>query len=277
MSGSAMHIPIFLVDAFADVPFAGNAAAVCLLDSLADATWMQAVAAELRQPATTFVHPVRPGQSGGFGLRWFVPGSELVLCGHGTLATAHVLWETGRLALGAPAHFETGSGTLAARRDGDVIALDFPAEPVEPVTPPPHLVEALGVEARDVARGRLDYLVELESEQVVRTLQPDFARLRQVETRGVIVTARSETPGYDVVSRFFAPGVDLDEDAVTGSAHCSLGPYWGERLGRTTLTAFQASARGGMVQVRLEGSRVRLSGRAVTVMRGFLLAPPPPV
>jgi predicted PhzF superfamily epimerase YddE/YHI9 len=169
----------------------------------------------------------------------------------------------------------TVSGALAAHRDGDLIALDFPAEPVELAMPPSHLIAALGVEPRGVVRGRLDYLVELASEQVVRALQPDFARLREVETRGVIVTARASTPGYDIVSRFFAPGVGLDEDAVTGSAHCSLGPYWGERLGRTTLTAFQASARGGTVLVRLEGSRVRLGGRAVTVMQGSLLAPPP--
>ena len=270
-----MGVPVFLVDAFAAAPFAGNTAAVCLLDGPADSTWMQTVAAELRQPATAFVHPLGTGQSDRFGLRWFVPGSELVLCGHGTLATAHVLWETGRLVPGVPASFETVSGTLTAHRDGNLIALDFPAEPVEPVAAPPHLLEALAAPACAVMRGRLDYLVELESEDAVRALTPDFARLRQVETRGVIVTARATTPGYDAVSRFFAPGVGLDEDAVTGSAHCALGPYWGERLGRPTLVAYQASARGGTVQVRLDGSRVRLGGRAVTVMEGSLLAPTP--
>jgi PhzF family phenazine biosynthesis protein len=271
-----LTVPIFLVDAFADAPFAGNSAIVCLLDGPADTAWMRAVAAEVRQPATAFVHSMQPGRSNTFGLRWFVPSGELVLCGHGTLATAHALWEAGRLDLDVPAHFETASGSLAAHRDGDLIALDFPSEPVEPAVPPPDLVEALGVESRAVLRGRLDYLVEVGSEQDVRALRPDFARLRQVETRGVIVTARGSTPGYDIVSRFFAPGVGLDEDEVTGSAHCSLGPYWGERLGRTTLTAFQASARGGTVSVALEGSRVRLGGKAVTVMRGSLLASPPP-
>jgi PhzF family phenazine biosynthesis protein len=153
--------------------------------------------------------------------------------------------------------------------------LDFPAEPVEPAMAPPHLVEGLGAAPLAILRGRLDYLVELASEDDVRAVKPDFARLRQVETRGVIVTAPSATPGYDVVSRFFAPSVGLDEDAVTGSAHCALGPYWGERLGRTALRAYQASARGGTVQVRLDGTRVRLGGRAVTVLEGALLVPPP--
>jgi PhzF family phenazine biosynthesis protein len=270
-----MPVPVFLVDAFADAPFTGNPAAICLLDGPADATWMLAVAAELRQPATAFVHTLGAEQSDRFGLRWFVPGSELVLCGHGTLATAHVLWATGRLAPDVAASFETVSGTLMAHPDGDLITLGLPAEPVKPVPAPPHLLEALGAPARAVMRGRLDFLVELESDQAVRALRPDFARLRMVETRGVIVTARSSAHHLDVVSRFFAPGVGLDEDAVTGSAHCSLGPYWGERLGCTTLTAYQASARGGTVQVRLDGSRVRLGGRAVTVMEGSLLAPPP--
>jgi predicted PhzF superfamily epimerase YddE/YHI9 len=165
-----------------------------------------------------------------------------------------------------------------------LIALDFPAEPVQPVEPPPHLIEALGVEPQAVNRGRLDYLIELASEAAVRAVRPDVARLRHVETRGVIVTAlatpasagaASAGPRYDVVSRFFAPRVGLDEDAVTGSAHCAIGPYWGARLGRTTLVAYQASARGGTLTVRLDGSRVKLSGPAVTVLRGSLLAPPP--
>jgi PhzF family phenazine biosynthesis protein len=282
-----MSVPFFLVDAFAEAPFGGNSAAVCLLDSPADPAWMQAVAAEVRQPATAFVWPV----GDGFGLRWFVAASELTLCGHGTLAAAHVLWESGRLPLDMPARFQTVGGALAARRDGNLIVLDFPAEPVRPVAPPPHLVEALGIEPRAVSRGRLDYLVELASEEDVRAVRPDFARLRQVETRGVIVTALAAPgPGapaydgapahdvvsaYDVVSRFFAPSVGLDEDAVTGSAHCAIGPYWGERLGRTTLVAYQASERGGTLTVRLDGSRVELGGPAVTVMRGSLLAPPP--
>jgi PhzF family phenazine biosynthesis protein len=283
-----MSVPFFLVDAFASAPFGGNSAAVCLLDGPADAAWMQAVAAEAQQPATAFVWP---GEDGGFGLRWFVAASELTLCGHGTLASAHVLWETERLASHVPARFETVGGALSARRDGDLIVLDFPAEPVQPIRPedaPPHLVEALGVEPRAIARGRLDYLVELASEEAVRAVRPDFGRLRLVETRGVIVTALAApesddsslaaaagAPGYDVVSRFFAPSVGLNEDAVTGSAHCAIGPYWGERLGRTTLVAYQASARGGRLAVRLVGDRVELGGPAVTVLSGSLLAPLP--
>jgi PhzF family phenazine biosynthesis protein len=270
-----MSIPVFLVDAFAEAPFGGNTAAVCLLAAAADAAWMQAAAGELNQPATAFVYPAEGDAAGGFGLRWFAPAAELALCGHGTLAAAHVLWETGRLPLDAPARFQAVGGALAARRDGDLIVLDFPADPVRPVAPPPELVEALGVAPRAVARGRLDYLVELGSEQEVRAVRPDVARLLRVETRGVSVTARAETAGYDVVSRFFAPGVGLDEDAVTGSAHCALGPYWAERLGRTELVAYQASARGGVVRARLDGTRVQLGGRAVTVVRGTLLTAPP--
>lgn len=266
-----MSHSLFLVDAFAEEPFAGNSAAVCLLPGPADAVWMQALAAELCQPATAFVWPV----GDGFGLRWFVAAAELMLCGHGTLAAAHTLWETGRLARNAPAHFETVSGLLTAQRDGDLIALDFPAETMQEVTPPPHLVEALGAEPRAVLRGSMDYLVELGSEAEVRAVSPDFSLLQQIETRGVIVTAPAEAGGYDCVSRFFAPSVGLDEDAVTGSAHCAIGPYWGQRLGKTTMMAYQASARGGALRVRLDGSRVELAGRAVTVMIGSLVAVSP--
>jgi PhzF family phenazine biosynthesis protein len=264
-----MMLPVFLVDAFADAPLAGNVAAVCLLDEPADPAWMQAVAAELQQAATAFVH----ARGDGFSLRWFVASGELTLCGHGTLASAHILWESGRLSVTIPARFQTVSGTLTARRDGPLILLDFPAEPVVPVQPPPDLVEALGIEPRTVLRGRLDYLVELASEADVRALTPDLARLRLVETRGVIVTARSDVPDYDIVSRFFAPSVGIDEDAVTGSAHCALGPYWSARLGQETIVGYQASARGGTVRVRVDGARVELAGRAVTTLRGSLLVP----
>ena len=233
---------------------------------------MQAVAGELQQAATAFVYE----QGEGFGLRWFVPGRELQLCGHGTLAAAHALWEAGQLWPDAPARFQTVSGALTARRDGDLIALDFPAEPVEQIPAPPGgLAEALGVGARSVARGRLDYLVEVASEAEVRAVRPDFARLKQIDARGIIVTAPSATSGFDIVSRFFAPSVGIDEDAVTGSAHCLLGPYWAAKLGRETLVGYQASARGGTVRVRVNGARVELGGRALTVLKGSLLAPPP--
>jgi PhzF family phenazine biosynthesis protein len=223
-SANCMTRPhLLLVDAFAEEPFSGNSAAVCLLNGPTDTMWMQAVAAGLRQPATAFVWPI----GDRFGLRWFVAAAELTLCGHGTLAAAHALWEADRLAADAPARFETVSGPLAARRDGDLIALDFPSDQVRPAPTPPHLIEALGVQPRAVLRGSLDYLVELGSEDEVRGVRPDFARLRLVETRGVIVTAPAQTATYDCVSRFFAPSVGLDEDAVTGSAHCAVGPYWG--------------------------------------------------
>jgi PhzF family phenazine biosynthesis protein len=270
-----MSLPLYLVDAFADAPFAGNSAAVCILPETGaavwsetrDAAWMQSVARELNQPATAFMR--RAGAA--FGLRWFVPSGELALCGHGTLAAAHVLWESCLLGADEAATFETGAGPLSATRDGAWITLDFPAQPVRPVEPPPDLLAALGVTPRHVARGDLDYLVELASEAEVRAVQPDLARLRQVETRGAIVTARSSHDEFDIVSRFFAPSVGIDEDAVTGSAHCALGPYWAERFGRTTLRAFQASARGGSLRVEVAGARVHLGGKAVSVMRGELL------
>jgi PhzF family phenazine biosynthesis protein len=272
-------LPLYFVDAFADRPFAGNAAAVCLLERPAERAWMLTVATELQQPATVFVHD----HGEGFGLRWFVAGRELHLCGHGTLAAAHILWEAGQLWPDAPARFHSVSGTLTAQRAGDLILLDFPAEPVESVAltdAPAGLldglgIETVGIEVRAVARGRLDLLVEVGSAAEVRSIVPDFDRLRQIETRGVIVTAPSDHPEYAFVSRYFAPGVGIDEDAVTGSAHCLLGPYWAAQLKQETMMGYQASARGGAVRVRVNGARVELGGRATTVMSGSLLAPPP--
>jgi len=256
---------LFQVDAFTAQPFAGNPAAVCLLDQAAGAWWMQACAAEMNLSETAFLHP-RP--AGAYDLRWFTPAVEVDLCGHATLASAHVLWETGALPAEAVARFHTRSGVLSAvRRDG-WIEMDFPAMPAEPVSAPPDLLEALGTDAVPVSRNQLDYLVELASEAEVRALQPDLAKLARVPVRGVIVTARSAE--YDFVSRFFAPACGIAEDPVTGSAHCCLGPYWAARLGRTRLTAFQASRRGGVVRVALAGGRVLLAGQAVTVFRGEL-------
>jgi predicted PhzF superfamily epimerase YddE/YHI9 len=263
-----MRVPVVRVDAFTDIAFRGNPAAVVLLDSPRDATWRQDVARELNQPATAFVTP----GSDGFDLSWFTATTELVLCGHGTLATAHVLWETGRLPGSAAARFTTKSGVLGARRDGAWIELDFPAEPVRLAVPPPALLEALGVTAKAVGRNRLDWLVEVESEQAVLEIAPDLRRLSAVETRGAIVTSRASTKGYDVVSRFFAPRAGIDEDFVTGSAHCALGPYWAEQIRRRELVGYQASARGGMVRMRPAGDRVTLAGRARTILRGELFA-----
>jgi PhzF family phenazine biosynthesis protein len=265
--------PVFCVDAFTAEPFAGNPAAVCLLeDEEPDPGWMQRVAAEMNLSETAFLRP--RAEPGRYGLRWFTPAVEVELCGHATLASAHVLWTEGLAEAGRELRFDTASGRLAARRDADgAIWLDFPATPAAPVEPPAGLLEALGGgPVRWVGLGRFDYLVELEDEAAVRGLAPDVRGLEDLGARGVIVTAAAGgSGGYDFVSRFFAPAAGIDEDPVTGSAHCTLGPFWAERLGRTRLTGFQASARGGLVEVRPEGDRVRLGGQAVTVLRGQLV------
>jgi PhzF family phenazine biosynthesis protein len=227
---------------------------------------MRRVACETNLPATAFVHPA----GDRFGLRWFARSIELQLCGHGTLATSHVVWESGLASPAEPLRFETKDGELTARRDGKWIALDFPALNDTPAAAPAALLEALDVSPSYVGRGRLDYIVEIEGERV-RSLRPDFARLLTVETRGVIVTGRSPDPSFDFVSRFFAPSTGLDEDYVTGSAHCCLAPFWARRLGKTSLLGRQQSARGGTVRIDVEGDRVRLAGEAVTVLRGQLI------
>lgn len=261
-----MGITAFKVDSFTAEPFAGNPAGVCLLSEPRPERWMQAVAREMNLSETAFL--VREG--GGFRLRWFTPAVEVALCGHATLASAHVLWEEGTLAPGEIARFATKSGELRAARRGELIELDFPAKPEAPAAPPANLLEAIGASPTYLGRNAFDYLLLLGSEGAVRAVTPDFALLRRVDVRGVIVTAPASTPGYDFVSRFFAPAVGVDEDPVTGSAHCCLGPFWAARLGRTELSAYQASARGGALQVRVAGDRVFLGGRAVTVLRGEL-------
>lgn len=256
----------FQVDAFTAQPFSGNPAAVLVLDRPAQERWMGAVAREMNLSETAFLTPAE----GGYHLRWFTPAAEVDLCGHATLASAHVLWTEGFEAPAAPLRFFTRSGVLKARREGPSIVLDFPATPPrEEGTPPPGLAEALGLEPRFVGVTPFDFLVEASSEEEVRSLHPDFSRLRALGVRGVIVTAAAKAP-YDFVSRFFAPGVGIDEDPVTGSAHCALGPYWAGRTGRRDFVGWQASARGGEVGVRLRGDRVLLAGRAVTVARGDL-------
>jgi len=263
-----MNQPIYQVDAFTSQPFQGNPAGVCLLPAHAGEQWMRNVAREMNLSETAFL--VR--QPDGFDLRWFTPAAEVDLCGHATLASAHILWETGVLALGETARFHTRSGLLTAQRSGDWIEMDFPAKPEQPAEPPPGLLEALGAPARYVGRNQFDYIVELENEAAVRGLQPDITRLGQVQARGVIVTSRAESAGFDFVSRFFAPAVGVPEDPVTGSAHCCLAPYWSQRLGRQAFTAFQASARGGVVRCHLAGERVILGGQAVTVLKGELFS-----
>ena len=260
--------PFSQVDAFTDRPFSGNPAAVCLLPASRDAEWMQLVAAEMNLAETAFLIR-RPD---GFGLRWFTPTCEVDLCGHATLASAHALWEDGQLPAGEPARFHTRSGLLTAERRDGTIWLDFPATPAGPVPVPADLVEGLGAPVRFVGKSSYDYLVELESEASVRALDPDLRRLAGLPARGVIVTAASADPARQFVSRFFAPAAGVPEDPVTGSAHCALGPFWGERLGVTELIGYQASRRGGTVRIRLDGDRVLLGGQAVTVLRGELLA-----
>ncbi|HSG64579.1 MAG TPA: PhzF family phenazine biosynthesis protein [Gammaproteobacteria bacterium] len=254
------------VDAFTDRPFAGNPAAVCFLERPADADWMQAVAAEMNLSETAFVAPTEHG----FDLRWFTPATEVDLCGHATLASAHALWSEGLVDADVAIPFHTRSGVLTCARDGDLIELDFPATPAVEAEPPPGLLAALGIEPSFVGRAKYDKLVVVGSEEAVRSLEPDFAALRKLGPRGVIVTGRSGDERYDFVSRYFAPGAGIDEDPVTGSAHCCLAPYWGQVLGKTEMVGFQASRRGGVVRVRLDGDRVRLGGRAVTIFRGTL-------
>ncbi len=258
-----MRVPIVQVDAFTERPFGGNPAAVCLLPGPRDERWMQALAKEMNLPATAFVL----ADADGHRLRWFTAAVELELCGHGTLAAAHVLWEGGHLAPSAAARFHTRSGALHAEREGALISLDFPATPTTPAAPSPLLARALGVTPKSVARARLDHVVEVDSEETLRGLAPDFALLATIETRGIVVTCRSSSPEFDFVSRFFAPRIGIDEDQATGSAHCALGPFWSERLERSDLVAYQASARGGVIRVRVDGDRVRLGGHAITVLR----------
>lgn len=268
---SPRRLPIVQVDAFTRRAFAGNPAAVCILpaDFPRDEAWMRHLAREMNLAATAFLS--RQGES--WTLRWLTPAVEIDLCGHGTLASAHVLWEDGHLDRAAPALFDTRSGRLTCRRgESGRIEMDFPAKRATPATPPAELLPALGVaEASFVGRNDLDYFVELPADAAVRALEPDHGRLRSLPMRGVIVTAvGAGGTEYDYVSRFFAPGSGIDEDPVTGSAHCALAPYWSERLGRAELIGYQASNRGGFVHTRIAGERVVLGGEAVTVLRAEL-------
>jgi PhzF family phenazine biosynthesis protein len=264
-----MAIPIFQVDAFAEEPFKGNPAGVCLLCDPADPAWMQSVAAEMNLAETAFPCP----EGGGFRLRWFTPKVEVKLCGHATLATAHILWEQGLLAADREARFQTLSGLLTARRVDGLIELDFPARP--PLPEPPAwadaVVGALGLKPVYIGMSAEDILFEAADEGAVRSVEPDFSTLRSLPARGVIVTSRSCDRRFDFISRFFAPAVGVDEDPVTGSSHTVLVPYWAKRLGKTSFTAYQASARGGILHLRLEGDRVKIAGKAVTIIKGEIL------
>ena len=263
-----MSIDIFQVDAFADKPFLGNPAAVCMLTEPADDGWMQAVAAEMNLSETAFLLP----REDGWGLRWFTPTVEVKLCGHATLASAHVLWEVGYLQPTSAARFHTQSGVLTAKRDGDWIEMDFPAQPTDPaVQPAEELAAVLGAAPVGVYSTGWTHLIEVANESVVRGIVPDFAAMKAGAWGSAIVTAAADSPEYDFVSRFFAPAFGIDEDPVTGAAHCVLGPFWGRRLGKDRLVGYQASARGGTVLVAMADRRVKLSGQAVTILRGKLV------
>jgi len=255
------------VDAFTQAAFRGNPAAVCVLSEPQSDRWMQQVAMEMNLSETAFLLK----QEDGFHLRWFTPAVEVDLCGHATLASAHVLWTEGHLAFGEVARFYTRSGLLTATQTEDWITLDFPTTPFHAVEQPEGLLEALGVEAEQVFKTKFDYLIEVASPAIVRAMTPDFNRLRSLPVRGIIVTSQADGQPYDFVSRFLAPGSGIDEDPVTGSAHCALAPYWGDRLQKTAFLAYQASARGGDLKLNWQGDRVLISGQAITVMRAELL------
>lgn len=260
-----MGLTIVRANAFTDKPFKGNPAAVCIMTSPRDDAWMQAVAAEMNLSETAFLLE----REDGYSLRWFTPSTEVDLCGHATLASAHALWETGCLPRHQQARFHTRSGLLTAESKGAWIEMDFPSDPAKHVTTPASLFTALKANGKLIGFTGTNFLVETESPDVVRNLSPDFNMLKMLGAR-VIVTSIADEPGYDFISRYFAPSVGIDEDPVTGSAHCCLGPYWGERLGKTELVGYQASARGGTVRVRLQNGRVILGGQAVTFFRGEL-------
>ena len=262
-----MGVPIYQVDAFTEKPFSGNPAAVCLLPQAREAAWMQAVAKEMNLSETAFLLK----QEDGYNLRWFTPAVEVDLCGHATLASAHILWEMGLVRPDEQVRFHTRSGILSSERKGDWIEMDFPAKPEEPAPEPAGLAKALGVRIKYLGRNQFDYLVEVDSEEIVQRMKPDFTLLMTLPVRGILVTSLSSGQGYDFVSRFFAPRVGVNEDPVTGSAHCCLGPFWANRLHKNEFVAYQASPRGGVLRVRVVGARVILGGQAVTVLRGELL------
>jgi PhzF family phenazine biosynthesis protein len=262
-----MNLKIYQVDAFTDQPFQGNPAAVCILPKPREESWMQNLAREMNLSETAYLHKVQDG----FNLRWFTPAVEVTLCGHATLASAHILYELELVAHKEEARFHTASGLLTAKKVKEEIELNFPATPPEEISEPEGLLDALGVKANYIGKSRFDYLVRVGSEAEVRQAAPDFGKLNELGVRGVMLTSISETEGFDFISRFFAPGAGIDEDPVTGSAHCCLGPYWAQELGKDEMVAFQASARGGVVRVRVEPERVFLGGKAVTVMVGELL------
>ncbi len=264
-----MSCILHVVDAFTSDPFHGNPAAVCILEEPISDARMQSMAREINLSETAFSFPVE----GGFSLRWFTPRVEVKLCGHATLATAFTLWKTGALEPHQPARFQTLSGWLTCRLAGNWIEMDFPTLPVLAAEAPSSLLEGLGAfplfagTAGLTGTAGLKWLVELESEEHVRSLKPNFTKLSALPVQGIIVTSRANSTEFDFVSRYFAPASGVNEDPVTGSAHCALAPYWSPKLGKSDFTAFQVSDRGGVVRAILKGERTLLSGQAVLVSR----------
>jgi PhzF family phenazine biosynthesis protein len=257
-------IPIYLIDAFTDQPFKGNPAGVVLLEKPATEQWMQNVAMEMNQAETAFIVPLEKG----YNLRWFTPTVEVELCGHATLAAASILWRLHKVPKTDTISFDTKSGWLHCTRNGETIQLDFPAKRVTSCEPPLGMILAMHLSEFTCFSNGMDYLIEVKDEGIVRAMEPDFVKLAQVNCRGVILTGKSSTEGVDFVSRFFAPTCGILEDPVTGSAHCALGPYWAEKLGKNTLRGYQASKRGGYIIVEVNDNRVLLRGQAVTFMKG---------
>ncbi|MHB8089245.1 MAG: PhzF family phenazine biosynthesis protein [Anaerolineaceae bacterium] len=263
-----MSIPIYQVDAFTDKLFSGNPAAVVLLEQQAETAWMQSVAREMNLSETAFVHP----QQGGYHLQWFTPQVEVDLCGHATLASAHILWQTGLVKAAETIRFFTRSGWLSVSQRNDLIEMDFPSAQVVPVDVTEEIITAVGARPDFTYISGDKWLFEYSEASIIRKLKPDFSALKNHTGRALSVTAPSSTPEFDFVSRYFAPWVGIDEDPVTGSAHCILGPYWAQKLGKNHLTAYQVSARGGIVHMRISGDRTYVGGQAVTLFSGEILS-----
>jgi len=257
----------FIVNAFTESLDGGNQAAVCIVEKRLHYNLMQDIASEFRLPETAFVEK----KNGVFGLRWFTPTVEVDLCGHATLASAHILWEQGFVKPDSAINFDTRSGILSVNKKNGLFIMDFPREDAVETECPEEIKKGLKIDPIFTGKNRFDYIAEVETEEIVRTLVPDFELLEKLDSRGVIVTAVSNSNGYDFVSRFFAPNAGIPEDPVTGSAHCCLGPYWSTRLNKAKLTGYQASERGGFVFVELTKKRVLLGGKAVTFSSGKLM------
>jgi PhzF family phenazine biosynthesis protein len=267
MPSNSKGYKVYIVDAFSERAFKGNNAAVVLVDHTMDGGWMHNMALELGQPATAYV--VAEGR--GWRVKLYTPKVEIMLCGHATLAAAHVLWESGRVPKTESILFHTGKGDIkAVRTEGEFIEMDYPLQPVEEANLPAQLAGAFPHPPVFVGRSAMDYFVELESPADVKQLKPDLEKVGALDARGLIVTSHSLTPDYDYVTRFFSPQCGIPEDPVTGSAQCTLAPYWSQKTGKQNMVSFQASERGGCIRVRMNGTRVYISGRALTVLEGEL-------